>query len=121
MGTAPSTASKPAAAAACEDSRLPADEDGLTTLMIAAQSGQTKELAELCAQGADVNATDWGGWNAVFWGADGGDAGLLRALCRAGADVHATTRRGTTALVWAARNDHYDAVQTLLAAGCAPG
>ncbi len=126
------------------------DEDGAMPLHLAAERGNAALAARLCELGAPVDAVDGRGetplvralhagpWkrqpaeavirvlrdhganlDLVTLAAMGDTDGLIDAL-HAGSSVGETDQRGRTALFVAARNNHGEAVQTLLARGADP-
>ncbi len=101
-------------------------EDKTTTLLEAAASNNTEKVSRLIKAGADVNATDNDGLNALMW--NSGETALMRAACHnsadaakllieAGADVNATCAYEFTALMWAAIHNAADVAKLLINAG----
>ena len=75
-------------------------------LLNAAHKGSADQIAELLAQGADVNAQDCWGKNALYYAVNGAyfDTSFKEALCTlvdAGADISIKDKEGYTALTWA--------------------
>ena len=102
------------------------NEDKTTALMKAAMSNNTAKVARLIKAGANVNATNNDGLNALIW--NSGETALMRAawhnaadaaklLIEAGADVNATDNDGKTALMLAKENDAADVIALLKTAG----
>ena len=84
----------------------------------AAMRGDTEEVRQLLASGADVNAAQGDGMTALHWAAERGDADLAATLLTAGANPEAVTRIGQyTPLHLAARNGGDAIVSLLLADG----
>lgn len=65
--------------------------------------------------GADVNATDKDGWNALMWASWSGMTTVAAKLEEAGTQVGQADRQGNTALMLAAMRGNADIVQSLLA------
>lgn len=66
-------------------------------LIEAARKGHPALVRAFLAKGADANATDVTGANALLWGVAGGSADVLRILLLAGADPARPDRAGVTA------------------------
>ena len=113
-------------------------------LLTASRSDDVDIVRHLLDAGADVNATQSFGQNALLWAAERGNlqtvdlllergaqieppvlhvaareghTGVVEKLIDAGADVDATWSCGNTALMWAAEEDHADTVRLLVARG----
>jgi ankyrin repeat protein len=73
--------------------------------------GDAKQIKELLAKGADVNAKDNQGMTALMWAAKYGwlHEDTSRLLLEKGADINARANDGSTALMWAARANCYTA------------
>ena len=87
------------------------------TLHTAAGLGDVEELSRLLAAGADINATDDQGVNALQWAARAGQAEAARVLIAAGADPNVAHDGGATPLHFAAHNGGADVTHILLKAG----
>lgn len=78
------------------------DSNGETLLMFFAAYGSDDEVKYLLAQGADVNATDKQGQNALFYalfcGAEGCIFDKVKTLVEAGADINAKNAQGDSVL-----------------------
>lgn len=91
------------------------DDDGMTPLLLAADSYQHHLVAVLTAFGANPNAPDPFGRTALMKAAARNDARSVRHLLKAGAFVNVATRAERwTALMWAASRDARKAAQLLL-------
>jgi len=90
---------------------------GNTDLMIAATTGDAREVARLLAGGADPNAVNAQESTALMGAAAGGFADVVELLLNAGADSDARSRRRCTALMFAARNGHIGVVNLLCRRG----
>ncbi|MCA9284751.1 MAG: ankyrin repeat domain-containing protein [Phycisphaerales bacterium] len=89
-----------------------------TALIAAARDGVVERLAELIANGVDVNAVDRSnGRSALHWAAKAGHADAVALLLKAGADIKKRDRSDRDALAAAAAGGHVEAVKALLAAG----
>ena len=75
------------------------DALGNTALMLAARSGDTKEMQRLIAAGADVNAANQAGNTALLMAADAHQANAVKMLLDKGAKVNAANGEGETALM----------------------
>ena len=116
------------------------NDDGVTSLHLAALDGRKEVVELLIAKGADVNAKDndvgftpldmanktetadllrkHGGKNGTIHGAaDGGDIEAVKEFLAAGADVHAKDYVGGTPLHGAAFHGHKEIVELLIAKG----
>jgi ankyrin repeat protein len=82
-------------------------------LLIAAAQGDAATVRRLLEQGADVNATDAQGRNALMLAAQRGDAALVRLLLDAGADAQRTDPAGLSAADHARRAGHPGLVPAL--------
>ncbi len=95
--------------------------DGLTPLLLAAETRQPHLVALILALGADPNAADKFGRTALMRAARHDDTRSLTWLLREGASLDLATRKQRwTALIWAARYDADKAAAMLLAAGANP-
>ena len=96
-------------------------KDGLTALMIAADSGSAEMVDILIAAGSDVNAADkQRSGSTVLMSAAGSNRDAsrkVRALLKSGADAKRTDEYGETALMMAIGSDNVDAVEDLIRAG----
>jgi len=87
------------------------------TLHTAAGLGDVEELSRLLAAGADINATDDEGVNALQWAARAGQAEAAGVLIAAGADPNVAHDGGATPLHFAAHNSGVEVTHILLKAG----
>jgi ankyrin repeat protein len=88
------------------------------TPLHAAVAGRKHELVKLLlAQGANVNATQSGGWTALHGAAQNGDLAIVESLLEAGAHVHAQADNNQTALDLALTKGHADVAGLLQLAG----
>lgn len=94
--------------------------DGLTPLQLAALVGDTAEVAALLNEGADPNATDLYGWNALHFAVSLSRAAVVGALLGAGADPNLATPSGATALHLAAPHADAAVVASLVDYGANP-
>ena len=99
---------------------LKIDEQGRTTLMLAAGKGQADLIPSIIAAGVNVNARDLEGDAALFYAATNGRLEAVDALLRAGADVNAANKKGSTSLIGAATEGYAPIVKLLLARGARP-
>ncbi len=67
------------------------EKEGVTPLMFAAKSGNTIELAELIAGGANVNENSDYDWTALMFASSAGHEDAVILLIDAGADVNLTS------------------------------
>jgi len=77
------------------------EEDGRTSLLIAAEKGDAGMAALLADNGADANARDADGYTALMYAAYKGNLEMAELLLKHGADVHAKDKDGWTALRFA--------------------
>jgi len=87
---------------------------GRTAIMMASDNDHADCIKALAASGADVNAADADGVNAVMLAARG-HAGCLAALKAAGANLNAKDSNGNTALMDAAVSGNRECVRILIA------
>ena len=80
-----------------------ADEDGVTPLMRAARDNDSSAIAEMVAEGHDVNAADDAGNSALIYAARNGAEEAALMLMFHKADLSAVNPQGQTALIIAAR------------------
>ena len=80
-----------------------ADDDGVTPLMRAARDNQSSAIAEMVAEGHNINATDNAGNSALIHAASNGAEEAVLMLMHHKADLTATDPNGQTALIMAAR------------------
>ena len=83
----------------------------------AAEKGEVVKIQSLLAQGANVNATDGDGRNALFKAAEKDHAFAMSLLVDAGIDVNAVDKDGRTPLYWAAEKGRVGAIRVLVEAG----
>lgn len=116
--------SRPAAAndpkPAADPALLKVDEQGRTTLMLAAGQGRADLIPSIIASGVAVNARDKDGDTALFYAATNGSLNAVDALLRAGAEVNTVNKKGFTALVGSATHGFAPIVKLLLAKGARP-
>ena len=99
------------------DARL---DHGITPLMRAARLNETGAVFELLQAGADLNATNVDGNNALWMACVGESAEAMDLLVRAGIDMDHQNDSGATCLMYAASTGKHAAVQRLLDAGADP-
>jgi ankyrin repeat protein/Flp pilus assembly protein TadD len=112
-GSSPGNYSRPAS----DPDVLKVDEQGRTTLMLAAGKGRADLIPSIIAAGVDVNARDKDGDAALFYAATNGSLDAVAELLKAGADVNAANKKGSTALIGAAAEGYAPIVKLLLARG----
>lgn len=89
-----------------------------TELHTAASQSDLRQVRQLIATGADLDARDEFGQTPLMYAIDAGaNLSVVRALVRAGADVNATTDANWTALHYAVREDSISHMRLLFAAG----
>jgi ankyrin repeat protein len=103
-----------AAAGNADEPRRP---DGSTPLQWAVFNGDLGEAQRLLKAGADPQATNNYGVNALLLAADIADTGLIQALLKAGADAKSANADGETALHLVVRSNNVEAAKLLLKAG----
>lgn len=80
--------------------------NGQSLIHLAVASGQ-KEIAEfLLAQGADINATQTGGYTPLHIAAKTGNEEMIKFLLEHMADINAVTDDGQTAMELAIKHGH---------------
>ena len=95
--------------------------DNLMSLQLAAVQGDAVTVTSLLAEGADPNAADTYGWNALHFAVPVAEPEVVSTLLEAGADPNAVTIGGMTTLQLAVRGQRGLAVvSTLLEAGADP-
>lgn len=95
-------------------------KDGVTSLMLASQTGRDKAMSALIARGADVNAQDAEGNSPLHHLAKNLNSKIeeaLKVLMAAGVKLDAVNKNGETAVQIAAKNNNTIGVKLLLAAG----
>jgi hypothetical protein len=93
------------------------------SLIQAAQQGDVRQVRDLLAQGADVNAMDQSGKTALMIAAGKGDLGMVNVLLKApGIDLNRKDKGalGLTALMSAALKNNLSVVKALVQAGADP-
>lgn len=84
----------------------------------AATQGDRRQVQDLIAKGAAVDAADEDGWTPLLWAAAHGNEDTVGALLDAGADRRAATiRERQNALILAARWNRAEVVATLIRRG----
>ena len=73
-----------------------------------------EQMTRMLANGADPNAKDQFGYNALMWAASSGSAERAKLLVAGKADVNAQRDGGSTALMRAARNGKCDIAKLLI-------
>ena len=86
-------------------------------LVRAARTGDSKAVAALIQQKADVNAVAIDGTTALHWAVRADDIETVDALIRAGAQVKTASRHGVTPLYLAADLGNAAMIRRLVAAG----
>ncbi|XP_055346317.1 uncharacterized protein LOC129593857 isoform X2 [Paramacrobiotus metropolitanus] len=84
-----------------------------------ARAGNMKKVQEYLRQGADINATNANGLNALHLASKERHVELVRLLLKHGASVDAATRKGNTALHIACLAGQYEIVRILIEHGAA--
>jgi len=79
---------------------------GMTKLMQAAGTGDTKSVQEELQFGADVNVQDATGWTALMLASVEGKEDLVRLLLKCGARIELRDNHGDNALIGAAANPY---------------
>lgn len=80
--------------------------DGEPLILVAVASGQ-KEITEyLLGQGADINATQGGGYTPLHIAAQNGNEEMIQYLLEHMADINATTDDGQTPMELAIKHGH---------------
>lgn len=95
-------------------------EHGMTPLMRAAKSGETRMVFELLQAGAEIAATNSDGNNALWLACVGANLDTLDVLLRAGSDINHQNDNGASCLMYAASTGKHAVVEKLLAAGADP-
>ncbi len=102
----------------CAEANAPASRpDGSTPLQWAVFEGNIVEVKRLLAAGADPNAVNDYGVDAMQLAADASDTELLRLLLKAGANPNSVNPDGETVLHLVARSGNLDAAKLLVNAG----
>lgn len=94
------------------------DKDGITSLMMAAERGNTGILELLLSNGADIHITARDGSTAAHFAAKHGRMECLQRLLEAGSSVIATDCLGRMLIHWAAQQGQVKMVEMLLDQGC---
>ncbi len=81
-----------------EGKRIMLDYSNLSSIHSAAWGGRRKEVLDLLAAGADVNATESGGRTPLMNAASKGRVAMVRLLIEKGADVRRRENSGWTAM-----------------------
>lgn len=97
------------------DPNATARKDGISNLMMAANSGNPAIVDELLMHKADVTSKDDAGETALALAARNGSVDVGQKLLSAHADANASDNDGLTPLMQAAMNGHADFVKLLLA------
>ena len=98
----------------------PPEDPDRTTLMRAAQEGDSIAVSRLLSSKADVNAKDQLGMTALMLGAQSRNPEVVRILLKNGADPNIMTAQGIGALEAATLVDCAECVELLLEAGAHP-
>jgi thiosulfate/3-mercaptopyruvate sulfurtransferase len=93
---------------------------GMTPLMAAASRGDLEAAGALIASGADLQAVNADGNNALWLACFGGNADLVRLLIGHGIDIDRANDNGATALAYCASAGRPGLVALLLEAGADP-
>ena len=88
-----------------------------TQLHFEAWSGESADITELVASGADMAARDPDGRTALHWAAEAGNIETLKQLLSSGSYVDSSCRQGETALHIASRYGHANCVEALISSG----
>jgi ankyrin repeat protein len=89
-------------------------------LRAAVEGGDQGELRRLCAQGAEINATDKGGCSAVWLAAWNDHKNCIQALSELGADINICGNDGLSPVYIAVRHNHVDCLRLLGELGADP-
>ncbi|GGC00508.1 hypothetical protein GCM10011352_28320 [Marinobacterium zhoushanense] len=92
-------------------------DHGLTQLMVAAHRGDSLEVAQLIARGADVNRRNDDGNNALWFACRADSPDTVRELIRQGVNVDNQNLNAATPLIWSSAAGKREMVEMLLAAG----
>jgi ankyrin repeat protein len=84
-------------------------------LLEAAEKGRTSAVRLMLDGGADVNATDDDGWNALHFAAADGTVELIELLIAKGLKADTPAKDGATPIELAEEEEHDDAVEALKA------
>lgn len=76
-----------------------------------------KILACFVDHGADLDASDGGGWTAMHWVVRSGNIAMIDAFIERGANIECSSRSGATPLTYALSRQQYDAFKHLFQAG----
>jgi ankyrin repeat protein len=106
-----------AASSAAAAERTELDTALMTALHEAAEEGRHKEIRELCAEGANVDAMDELNYTPAWLAAVKGHAGCLRVLQELGADLNICCWNGMSPLCAAANSGREECVRILHALG----
>ena len=97
------------------------DNIGATPLLRAAAGGKHRSVETLLKLGADINATDNEGYNALFWVITNIDSPkTIKILLERGLNVNSIDRNSKTPLMWAIEKGFNASVKYLLANGANP-
>lgn len=80
--------------------------DGESLILVAVAAGQKEIAAYLLAQGADINATQTGGYTPLHIAAKNGNEEMIQFLLEHMADINAVTDDGQTAMELAIKHGH---------------
>ncbi len=116
----PGSSSPDNSRAAADPDILKVDEQGRTTLMLAAGKGRADLVPSIVAAGVDVNAGDKDGDAALYYAATNGKLEAIEALLKAGANVNLANKKGSTALIGSAAEGLAPVVKRLLLRGARP-
>ncbi len=94
--------------------------NGVTPLMRASAQGNIAILRKLIASGAELNAVNGDGNNAIWLACAGGCLDTIELLVSAGANINNRNQDGATALIYAASAGKGAAVEKLLRLGADP-
>jgi len=97
-----------------------ADPTGLTALMAAAYSGQSKIVRLLLYRKAAIDRKDSEGYTALMFACNTGSFPCAKLLVEHGAGVNETANDDSTPLMFAAQHGHNDIVRYLLSKGADP-
>ena len=86
-------------------------------LVDAAENGDEKRVAELLAQGVNINQKSSAGYTPLMAAAERGQIKVVNALLAAKADVHALNKFSWNALMLACVGGHAEVAQALITAG----
>ncbi len=92
-------------------------QNGITSLMVAANKGDVSHLLSLLSGGADVNKEDNFGHTALTYAVLGGHADIVQTLLIWGANVNIRNQVGVDLLTFAAERNQHEIITLLKEVG----